>query len=354
MFLILKLLLVARVVFGGRSFDGIIANGRPDPQELIGPDALLARLDRLLDACIVNYEDLTTDLLLGIAIANGQLQTILAESELPNRPFIEALQRKCAYVESRLDSIFSFPSGANAVVSKLLIDSHFWRESPGDDGSPASNDLHLSESGPKPKFSRKALRNYLQVLDVDAAPSELQSDQCLSELLVNESENEYNASAGAKFGKMLHLSQECNAAMSVRRRSYGYHLTHKLLFYIILAKQRFANVELDFVVETQRQLCGQMLREANFITDLNYPEMLRDLFMEQIFLCAYAGFGEFRNPSWLVQIVGWQSSNGCFRYLYHRDPLQDGSNNLGGVCSTHMTGVGAAVLGLFAKLQLVV
>lgn len=41
-------------------------------EEDLAPDALLVRLDRLVNVCVANYEDLTTDLLLGIAIANGK------------------------------------------------------------------------------------------------------------------------------------------------------------------------------------------------------------------------------------------------------------------------------------------
>lgn len=73
MSLVLKLLLIA-VVFsdhGEGISDGLPA-GDASWRSLVGPDALLQRLDKLLDMCIANYEDLTTDLLLGVAIANGK------------------------------------------------------------------------------------------------------------------------------------------------------------------------------------------------------------------------------------------------------------------------------------------
>lgn len=66
--LVIKILLVAIVCGCGaverNNFSQSLANW-------IGPDVLLLRLDKLLDACITNYEHLTTDLLLGVAIANG-------------------------------------------------------------------------------------------------------------------------------------------------------------------------------------------------------------------------------------------------------------------------------------------
>lgn len=73
--------------------------------------------------------------------------------------------------------------------------------------------------------------------------------------------------------------------------------------------------------------------------------------MEQVFLCAYVGYAEFRNQSWLSEIVSWQNDAGCFKY--RQDADREGANALTTECSTHMTGVGAAVLGLFARLQLI-
>lgn len=46
-------------------------------RKLIEPEALLFQLDKLLDVCIAHYEDLTTDLLLGVAIANGKWCTVI-------------------------------------------------------------------------------------------------------------------------------------------------------------------------------------------------------------------------------------------------------------------------------------
>ncbi|XP_053673731.1 UPF0764 protein C16orf89 homolog [Anopheles nili] len=331
------------------------------------PDALLVRLDRLVNVCVANYEDLTTDLLLGIAIANAQLRTILKQPlHEPQRQFVESLAKKCDFVESRIESIFNFPSGANAVVSKLLIDSEFWR--------PKDETRTGASKGQRQRRKRRQLaledpqtlmEGYLQAIET-GGPSELQSDECLSELLVNESENEFNTTgsivpdAGSSLSvntvkKRLILSRECSAAMSLRRRSYGYHLTHKLLFYIVLQRQGFANVDRNFVADGQRTLCGQILREADLIAGFDFPDLFRDLFMEQVFLCAFsdAPLPEFTNPAWLAAIASWQNGEGCFKYYADEGDGVLGPNALTTHCSTHMTGVGAALFGLFARLQLV-
>ncbi|XP_055638234.1 uncharacterized protein LOC129776551 [Toxorhynchites rutilus septentrionalis] len=331
-------------------------------RKLIEPDALLFRLDRLLDMCIAHYEDLTTDLLLGVAIANGQLKSILTHPNVNNRIFLETLQKKCDYVESRIDSIFSYPSSSNAIVCKLLINANFWMftEEAGrrDSLQSSARDLTIDQRSHRQTRGRHTLRDYLLALDV-GAPTRLQSDECLSELLVKDSENELNSTA---YSPSLHavdsgrtnplfLSRECSAAMSIRNKSYGYHLTHKLLFYLILDKLRFSNIEQGFVSAAKDKLCNQILHESRLIVELRYPEVFRDLFMEQVFLCAYAGFTEFRNQTWLGTIVGWQNSNGCLNDGHDSGLLE--MNTLTAQCSTHMTGLGAALLGLFSKLQMI-
>ncbi|XP_058056527.1 uncharacterized protein LOC131207909 [Anopheles bellator] len=341
----------------------------------LAPGSLLARLDRLVNVCVANYEDLTTDLLLGIAIANAQLRYILQRPlQEADRQFVASLAKKCDFVESRIESIFSFPSGANAVVSKLLINSEFWRvdEDYRADGVSSEGVLDVvhwkrrrrRRSQPALGDPKVMMKTYLQAIDV-GGPSEQQSDECLSELLVSESENEYNASSssenfknssspGGPPRKRLIMSRECSAAMSLRKRSYGYHLTHKLLFYIVLGRQGFANVGRRFVVDAQRRLCEAILRESELIAGFDFPELFRDLFMEQMFLCAYsqAALPEFADPAWLATTVGWQNGEGCFKFYGDDGDGVEGPNALTTHCSTHMTGVGAALMALFAKLQL--
>uniref|UniRef100_A0A182PCL5 ATP-dependent RNA helicase DHX36 n=1 Tax=Anopheles epiroticus TaxID=199890 RepID=A0A182PCL5_9DIPT len=353
-------LLLMLLVLGDTARAGTIQESSWKSMEReLGPDALLVRLDRLVNVCVANYEDLTTDLLLGIAIANAQLRTILKQPlQEPQRQFVESLAKKCDFVESRIESIFSFPSGANAVVSKLLIDSEFWESKV--EVEPAVERGQLRSRRRRSQLMmdddpQAMMESYLEAIDA-GGPSELQSDECLSELLVNESENEFNSSTPSPAAaKRLILSRECSAAMSLRKRSYGYHLTHKLLFYIVLSRQRFANVDRAFVADGQRTLCEQILHESELVARFDFPDLFRDLFMEQVFLCAFtdAPLADFTNPAWLAAIVSWQNGEGCFKYYGDEGDGVIGPNPLTTHCSTHMTGVGAAVLGLFARLQLV-
>uniref|UniRef100_A0A182LRE0 Uncharacterized protein n=1 Tax=Anopheles culicifacies TaxID=139723 RepID=A0A182LRE0_9DIPT len=145
----------------------------------LAPNALLVRLDRLVNVCVANYEDLTTDLLLGIAIANAQLRTILKQPlNEQQRQFVESLAKKCDFVESRIESIFSFPSNANAVVSKLLIDSEFWQSN--DDFNVAASDRGRSRRSRRRRSQllsddpQTLMESYLEAIDA-GGPSELQS-----------------------------------------------------------------------------------------------------------------------------------------------------------------------------------
>ncbi|XP_050084536.1 UPF0764 protein C16orf89-like [Anopheles aquasalis] len=365
--MVTRAVLVLLVAIGrgsaGPAPTGAVSSSWNTMEQDLAPDALLVRLDRLVNVCVANYEDLTTDLLLGIAIANAQLKHLLEQPLAgPRRVFVESLAKKCDFVESRIESIFSFPSGPNAVVSKLLINADFWKMN--EEQPPRG--AHRSKLTPhnrrrrrepvKPDDPLLLMEDYLQAIDA-GGPSELQSDECLSELLVNESENEFNASVVASSKRLL-LSPECSGAMSLRKRSYGYHLTHKLLFYIVLGRQGFANVDRTFVVDGQRRLCEAILREAELIAAFGFPELFRDLFMEQLFLCAFSqadALPEFTDPAWLAAVLGWQNGAGCFKYSADdgEDETATGNRNpLTTHCSTHMTGVGAALLALFARLQL--
>lgn len=79
--LVLKLLLIS-VVFcdHGEAMAQFAPQTDLSLWKSIGPEALLERLDKLLDVCIENYEDLTTDLLLGVAIANGKTKLVVCFS----------------------------------------------------------------------------------------------------------------------------------------------------------------------------------------------------------------------------------------------------------------------------------
>lgn len=88
-----------------------------------------------------------------------------------------------------------------------------------------------------------------------------------------------------------------------------------------------------------QNICTNIYEETEFIiNEAKYIPELKDLIMEQIFLCSFLGFEEFLNKKWIAKILEWQMDSGCFSY--------DNVN-----CSSHMNGLGAANLAFFGKLK---
>jgi Domain of unknown function (DUF4735) len=189
------------------------------------------------------------------------------------------------------------------------------------------------------KKSKKVFNSmdfYLKLVnDAQNMPNGFQSDHCLSEIFND-----------CKISKM------CKKIESFDDFSFGYSQTHKyktirhqnfliirfnlcfrLLFHLlnnIVCKQN------DFP-SFSRKICGKVFQETSFLMN-NIEEVpeIRDLLMEQVFLCSLVGFGEFLNNNWITKILQWQMDSGCFSY-----------DNV--TCSNHMNGLGAANLALFGK-----
>lgn len=79
--------------------------------------------------------------------------------------------------------------------------------------------------------------------------------------------------------------------------------------------------------------------------------------MFTVFLCGYNGFTKFLNLNWISRIVSWQNKTiGCYQQKLIDDDenLMMHRNKRNAIifddsCSDHMTGLGAAVMGLFLQ-----
>lgn len=126
-------------------------------------------------------------------------------------------------------------------------------------------------------------------------------------------------------------------------------------------------------------LCALILAERNLIVEMNIPNALKDLFIEQsdlfiqfysprrqftkylrIFsalLCGLNGFMVFLDDRAILDILSWQRLDiGCYEYF--EGTLDEPKNSLrhkrtanilNGNCSDHMTGLAMAAFALFAK-----
>lgn len=130
-------------------------------------------------------------------------------------------------------------------------------------------------------------------------------------------------------------------------------------------------------------LCALILAERNLIVEMNIPNALKDLFIEQsesfhsisvfrfsfqrnfinycayflALLCGMNGFMVFLNDRAIHDILSWQRLDiGCYEYFDGTlDEPQNAlrhkrsANMLSGNCSDHMTGLAMAAFALFAK-----
>lgn len=144
----------------------------------------------------------------------------------------------------------------------------------------------------------------------------------------------------------------CRKIEDVEESSFGYPQTHKFelkilpchlnainfcIFRLLYHQVLHVTCKSQNIAEISQKICSRIYHESVFISNKTslLPE-LKDLFMEQIFLCAFAGFGEFVNNNWIEQILSWQKRSGCFSY-----------DNV--LCSSHMNGLAAASLALFGR-----
>ncbi|OON14044.1 hypothetical protein X801_10168 [Opisthorchis viverrini] len=117
------------------------------------------------------------------------------------------------------------------------------------------------------------------------------------------------------------------------------------------------------------RLCSRVAKEIKYIESMNYPSELRDLFMEQVGICGYAGFLSVCQPKYLEQILSWQASNGCFhifnkeviapenfdpnRYGHYRRKRSEQALSAGPeACLSHRTSVALFALSSFMTLYM--
>ncbi|XP_070508723.1 UPF0764 protein C16orf89 homolog [Chironomus tepperi] len=259
----------------------------------------LEKLNKLLDFCVINPETVDEGTILGILIAKGQIKY------LKDAVDAEVLGRK---IEDVLKE-FERKSGGREVApffNSTLFEVNF----PVIFGSLTKNHS---------QFKFTSIKSYVKLVNDDQnQPQGRNSDRCLNEIFKNNCK----------------LSEKCLKIEDPNRKAFGYQLTHKLIYHF-LGYIRCRNENFPAI---SHQICSQIHQESKFIHKVtNILSGSKDLFMEQIFLCSFVGFGEFLNNRWISDILDWQMKSGCFTY--------DGTN-----CSSHMNGLAAASLMYFGRL----
>lgn len=277
------------------------------------------KLNKLLNHCAKNIESVTDGTLVGINWAKGHLMSVENKS-----PEILQLVEKCNQLENIEFPQISRELGEFQFVYKIIAGAliiFFFCFSVANimNSTMIQQKFPLKyESLPKPAISFQSIEAYLILVNSNwNLPNGKQSDECLMEI--------FN---GCKISNM------CQTIEDPWTKSLGYSLTHKLLFHLM----NHITCHADNFPAIKTKICANVFAETQYLVDktLFIPE-LKDLLMEQMFLCTHVGYGEFLNNNWIRQIISWQLDSGCFSY--------DDKT-----CSSHMNGLGAALLALFGRI----
>ncbi|TNN11056.1 UPF0764 protein C16orf89 isoform 4 [Schistosoma japonicum] len=188
----------------------------------------------------------------------------------------------------------------------------------------------------------------------------ISTDDCIIELL-----NSRRAES-----LYCHLSNDCVAKL-LNFKSYGYELTHQVL-YILISYQIHCSNSLNNILSTasvsledlKNRLCSIVYEDFVYsYLNVQLTASYRDILLEQVFVCGNLGYGRFIQLSILKEILSWQQPSGCFTTLdskakenelkdgeimLHRRQLLTERRHADG-CLSHMTSLAAAVIGLYLR-----
>ncbi|BHF71974.1 Armadillo repeat-containing protein 8 [Sparganum proliferum] len=144
----------------------------------------------------------------------------------------------------------------------------------------------------------------------------------------------------------------------------GYGLTHQVLYSYLLTKAHCfsddfrakSTLPTASFMDFGRVACDRVKKEFESVRPLMYLDTgMRDLGLEQIFLCGSFGDLNMADPLLLPSILSWQDASGCFksvqsapharlqmRNLLHEMKLEDG-------CLTHLTTVAIGALTIYLR-----
>uniref|UniRef100_A0A0X3PGC2 UPF0764 protein C16orf89 homolog n=2 Tax=Schistocephalus solidus TaxID=70667 RepID=A0A0X3PGC2_SCHSO len=187
----------------------------------------------------------------------------------------------------------------------------------------------------------------VKLVDVNQELTEKDSDICLENLKLDP----------------CHVSKFCKAKFFTGLMS-GYRLTHQVLYSYLLTKTEcfFDDVMVISTIQSVNYMdfgriaCDRVKKEFESIRPLMFHNTsMRDLGLEQIFLCGSFGDLNMADPSLLSSILSWQDASGCFksalstphtgfemRNLLYERRMEDG-------CLTHLTTVAIGALIIYLR-----
>ncbi|XP_071797532.1 UPF0764 protein C16orf89 homolog [Asterias amurensis] len=251
------------------------------------------------------YGEVNLDAVVGIRIAQSQLQSALTELDFEHnsklkalRADIEGLSRKAGTVCDEAIPVVKRQYPKDYRDLGMLVSDNFWS----------------TKRRTVMKRTDPSLSSPSRQLIGSETLSEPLTDKCISELLGTKSEP-------------CRITSSCWNLMTPRGyRSYS--LTHQILYFKVGAQlgceshitkrfhdQRMATVNVNSLMDG---FCSDVLREAEATADRGFPSGSQDLFMEQVLLCGLMGYEDFFKLPWLRTVLSWQDDSGCFTGEEHR------------------------------------
>ncbi|XP_012063458.1 PREDICTED: UPF0764 protein C16orf89 homolog [Atta cephalotes] len=188
------------------------------------------------------------------------------------------------------------------------------------------------------------LLNYQEVVRSiwHGTPTETESDQCLIEIMRSSLKEE------------CEIPVACVATLIKEDDTTGYPLTHRLLI-VQVAKVLGCKEVIDKTASLSSLVstyCTRIFQNLINLEAWNFPNVTRDLMLEQVVLCGMEGYYEFVDKHYEDIILSWSHWSGCFGVIELSNEHQitrRSSSIIDFGCDNHTTSLAAASLAVFIR-----
>lgn len=297
----------------------------------------LVALQKVLDYMNNRPEQMNLDATIGVTITEANLVAALLHENVQylEDKFFIALKEIVALSDMTRRHLMAFipKNETKFLMLSALNNPKLWIK-------PISWTRIFSRSRPHPHQS-----NYWEIVRLmqwimHGTPTETESDQCLIEIVRSNLE-----------GK-CEIPATCVATLMRDDDTTGYPLTHRLLIVQVakaLGCEKANTISLSSLIPVY---CARIFKEFINIEAWNFPNVARDLMLEQVVLCGMEGYYEFVDKHYEDTILSWPHWSGCFALFefsneHHITRRSSSRTDFG--CDNHMTSLGAASLAVFIR-----
>ncbi|KYN07657.1 UPF0764 protein C16orf89 like protein [Cyphomyrmex costatus] len=173
-------------------------------------------------------------------------------------------------------------------------------------------------------------------------PTETESDQCLIEIVRSSLKGE------------CEIPVACVATLIKDDNTTGYPLTHRLLI-VQVAKTLGCEEVINKTTSLSSLVsayCARIFEDFINLESWSFPNITRDLMLEQVVLCGMEGYYEFVDKHYEDTILSWPHWSGCFGVIESSNEHQitrRSSSTTDFGCNNHTTSLAAASLAVFIR-----